>query len=143
MIVRTASLEDVAAIARLSGELGYPCDPATMAARVEKISSQKRHLLLVAQNDRGEVCGWLHAFSVDSLVSGFRVEIGGLVVAKAEQRSGIGGRLVEAAEQWALEIGAEFVSVRSSVDRIESHSFYRKRGYELKRTQQAYRKRLR
>jgi GNAT superfamily N-acetyltransferase len=54
----------------------------------------------------------------------------------------MGGRLVRAAEQWARDIGAEFVSVRSNINREESHPFYRKLGYELKKTQQVYRKRL-
>jgi predicted N-acetyltransferase YhbS len=142
MTIRTATLQDVAAIARLSDELGYPCDPASMEARVRKVTSQKHHLLLVAQNDRAEVCGWLHAYGADSIESGFRMEIAGLVVAQAAQRSGVGSRLVEAAERWAREIGAEFVSVRSNISREESHPFYRKHGYELKKTQQVYRKRL-
>jgi predicted N-acetyltransferase YhbS len=142
MTVRTATLQDVGAIARLSDELGYPNDPASMEARARKVTAQKHHLLLVAQNDQGETCGWLHAFGADYIESGFRVEIAGLVVSKSMQRSGIGSRLVGAAEQWARGIGAEFVSVRSNINREESHPFYRKLGYELKKTQQVYRKRL-
>jgi GNAT superfamily N-acetyltransferase len=113
-----------------------------MEARVRKVTAQKHHLLLVAQNDRAEVCGWLHAFGADSIESGFRVEIAGLVVAKAVQRSGVGSRLIGEAERWARGIGAEFISVRSNINRAESHPFYRKLGYELKKTQQVYRKRL-
>jgi predicted N-acetyltransferase YhbS len=142
MTVRTANLQDVAAIARLSDELGYPCDTASIEARVRKVTDRKHHLLLVAQNDRTEVCGWLHAFGADSIESGFRVEIAGLVVAKALQRSGIGSRLIGEAERWARGIGAEFISVRSNINRAESHPFYQKLGYELKKTQQMYRRRL-
>ncbi len=142
MTIRTANLQDVAAIARLSDELGYPCDLAVIETRVWKVTARKDHLLLVAQNDRGEVCGWLHAFGADFIEAGFRVEIAGLVVARAAQRSGIGSSLVGAAEQWAREIRAEFISVRSNINRTESHPFYQKLGYELKKTQQAYRKRL-
>jgi predicted N-acetyltransferase YhbS len=142
MTIRTATLQDVAAIARLSDELGYPTNPASMEARVRKVIAQKHHLLLVAQNDHGEVCGRLHAFGADYIESGFRMEIAGLVVSKTVQRSGIGTRLVEAAERWARNIGAEFVSVRSNIHREESHPFYQKLGYELKKTQQVYRKRL-
>ncbi len=142
MNIRTATLQDAPAIARLSGELGYPCDPAVMEARVRKVTALNHHLLLVAQNDRGEVCGWLHACGADSVESGFRMEISGMVVARAAQRSGVGSRLVEAAEQWGRGIGAESVSVRSNISREESHPFYRKLGFELKKTQQVYRKRL-
>jgi len=137
-----ANQQDVAAIARLSEELGYPCDAGIIESRVRKVTAQKHHLLLVAQDDRGEVCGWLHAFGADYIESGFRVEIAGLVVARAAQRSGMGSRLVAVAEQWAREIGAEFISVRSNINRAESHPFYRKLGYELNKTQQVYRKRL-
>jgi len=142
MTVRTANLQDVAAIARLSDELGYPCDVSIIEARVRKVTARKDHLLLVAQDDRGEVCGWLHAFGADFIEAGFRVEIAGLVVARAAQRSGMGSRLVGVAEQWAREIGAEFMSVRSNINRTESHAFYLKLGYELKKTQQVYRKPL-
>jgi predicted N-acetyltransferase YhbS len=142
MTVRTANLQDVAAIARLSDELGYPCDATAIETRVQKVAARKDHLLLVAQDDRGEVCGWLHAFGADYIEAGFRVEIAGLVVAKAAQRSGVGSRLVGATEQWAREIGAEFMSVRSNINRAESHPFYQKLGYELKKTQQVYRRRL-
>ena len=137
-----ANQQDVAAIARLSEELGYPCDAGIIESRVRKVTAQKHHLLLVAQDDRGEVCDWLHAFGADYIESGFRVEIAGLVVARAAQRSGMGSRLVAVAEQWAREIGAEFISVRSNINRAESHPFYRKLGYELNKTQQVYRKRL-
>lgn len=113
-----------------------------MAARVRKVTGQDNHLLLVAENDSGGVCGWLHAYCADSIESGFRLEIVGLVVEQTAQRSGIGSRLVEAAERWAGKIGAEFICVRSNVNRKASHPFYRKLGYELKKTQNVYRKQL-
>jgi predicted N-acetyltransferase YhbS len=142
MNIRTANLHDVAAIARLADELGYPCDPASMAARIRKVNSQNNHLLLVAENDGGEICGWLHAFGADYIESGFRVEIAGLVVARAAQRSGIGSCLVKESERWAQKIGAEFINVRSNINREASHPFYEKLGYEPKKTQKVYRKRL-
>ena len=49
---------------------------------------------------------------------------------------------LDKAREMDLDIGAEFVSVRSNINREESHPFYRKLGYELKKTQQVYRKRL-
>jgi len=142
MNIRTANLHDVAAIARLSTELGYPCDPASMLVRLRKVTSQNNHLLLVAQNDDGEICGWLHAFGADYLESGFRVEIAGLVVARAAQRSGIGSRLVKEAELWGRKIGAEFANVRSNINREASHPFYEKLGYKPRKTQKVYGKRL-
>ena len=74
--------------------------------------------------------------------SGRRVEITGLVVSKAFRRSGVGRRLVAAAERWAGRQKVEFVCVRSNVRRRASHRFYRKLGYEAIKVQKVYRKRL-
>jgi len=88
------------------------------------------------------VCGWLHACGTEIIESGFRVEIAGLIVSKPAQRSGVGSRLVLEAERWARKVGAEFIYVRSNINRRASHPFYRKLGYQLKKTQKVYRKQL-
>lgn len=140
MFIRKATLRDAPDIARLAGELGYPCDAVSMAGRVRKVLRQKRHLLLVAGDDGDSIRGWLHACGADSIESGFRVEIVGRVVSKIARRSGVGRRLVEAAERWAGKIGSELICVRGNVRRRASHPFYRKLGYEPAKIQKVYRK---
>ena len=129
-------------MARLAGELGYPCAEEVMATRVRRVIGRRGQRLFVAENGAGAVCGWLQASGSDAIESGFRVEIVGLVVESAARRAGVGRRLVAAAEQWAAKIGAETVCARSNIQRRASHLFYRQLGYETVKTQKVYRKRL-
>ena len=76
------------------------------------------------------------------LETGERVEIVGLVVDDAARRRGIGQLLVDAALDWAREIGIGEVIVRSNVARGESHPFYEGAGFERIKTQHVYLKRL-
>jgi GNAT superfamily N-acetyltransferase len=66
----------------------------------------------------------------------------GLVVSESCRRRGVGRSLVKRAEQWAAEIGAETLVVRSNTKRVESHRFYPALGFSLAKTQAVYRKGL-
>ena len=52
----------------------------------------------------------------------------------------MGRALVARAEEWAREISAPTVVVRSNAKRVESHEFYPSLGYEAYKTQVVYRK---
>src|SRR6266513_563937 len=69
---------------------------------------------------------------------GFRVEILGWVVSSSARRRGIARRLIEEAETWAKNIGANAISVRSTTKRIEAHLFYPALGYKKIKTQAVY-----
>lgn len=141
-VIRRAKTTDAAGVAELSGILGYPVDRETMQRRLEQFGKREDHVIFVADWN-SEVVGWIHGAERDVLVVGRMAEICGLVVAEGQRASGIGRRLVEAVEQWALERGFEDISVRSNVVRPESHSFYERIGYPRLKTQHVYRKKLR
>ncbi|GDY11364.1 hypothetical protein LBMAG53_02410 [Planctomycetota bacterium] len=138
-IIRNATSADSLAITELTAQLGYPADHAAIQKRIDQINSMQDHILLVASMD-GTVGGWMQACSCQTLDSGFRVEILGLVVAENSRRSGLGKTLVAAAEQWAASIGADIVIVRSNIKRDESHRFYPAIGSITSKTQVLYRK---
>ncbi len=140
--IRGASEADLAEIAALSAELGYPTDPASLRARLRDLLWREDQLAAVALTEAGQVCGWMQAHSSVALESGFRVEIVGLVVVPAMRRHGVGRRLVQHAEAWAAQLQAEAVVVRSNVNRRESHAFYRKLGYARTKMQTVYRKQI-
>jgi len=48
--------------------------------------------------------------------------------------------LIEEAETWAKNIGADAISVRSNTNRIEAHLFYPALGYKKIKTQAVYEK---
>lgn len=140
--VRSAKVDDAAAIAALAAVLGYPADPAVMSQRLQRVLPREDQRVFLAEDAGPRPCGWLTAHGFDTLVAGFRVQITGLVVADTHRRQGVGRMLVKEAEAWAKEIGAEAVVVFSNVKRTESHSFYPALGYTNTKTEAVYRKNL-
>ena len=143
LTIRKAGMTDATRLAELSEVLGYPVEPEVIKQRLERLLARPDHTVLVAELPGSEVVGWIHAAEQDILEVGRFCEILGLVVAADERGKGIGRRLVERVERWALERGLEEVSVRSNVARLESHPFYDRAGYLRVKTQHAYRKRVR
>jgi GNAT superfamily N-acetyltransferase len=137
--IRLARSLDAPALAALAGTLGYPAEEAEMQARLERILGRDDQLVIVAETG-ATVGGWLTAHAFDTLASGFRVQLTGLVVSDRHRRLGIGRQLVNRAEAWAREIGATTVCVFSNVQRTESHEFYPALGYTRTKTEAAYRR---
>ncbi|MBK8477763.1 MAG: GNAT family N-acetyltransferase [Opitutaceae bacterium] len=139
MIIRDAVSSDSADIARLTNLLGYPGDAEAISYRLAKIAGRQEDLLIVAVL-KEEIVGWLQAHASVVLESGFRVEIVGLIVSEESRRCGVGRSLVHRAEQWASQIGAEALVVRSNTKRVESHIFYPALGFSSSKTQSVYRR---
>ncbi|HXQ81642.1 MAG TPA: GNAT family N-acetyltransferase [Opitutaceae bacterium] len=139
--VRAANLGDARSIATLSGELGYPAEPATVRERLRRILARDDQRVIVAELPDGRACAWLQAHFSEALESGPRVEIVGLVVSDGMRRRGVGRSLVAQAESWAAEISADTVVARSNAKRVESHAFYPALGFLPSKTQVVYRKR--
>ncbi len=140
--VRAATEADADAIAPLVEELGYPADRWIVRQRLSRLVRRSDCLVAVAQSEGGEISGWLQALHSEVLESGPRVELVGLVTAKAMRRHGVGRLLVAFAESWALGLGVHAIVVRSNVKRAESHGFYAALGYANIKTQNVYRKSL-
>ncbi len=132
---------DADVVAKLAGELGYLNETKAIRARLRAIGESD--LLLVAVDAGDKAIGFIQAHRVCIIEVGFRVEILGLVVSSSSRRSGIARRLIEEAESWAKNIGAEAISVRSNTKRIEAHLFYPALGYRKMKTQAVYEKAVR
>ncbi|MDB6026800.1 MAG: hypothetical protein JWM68_3023 [Verrucomicrobiales bacterium] len=139
--IRRAKERDASSIATLSGTLGYEVPARVMRDRLRDVLASEYDLMIVAISD-GVVVGWLQAHSAYIIESGFRVEIVGLIVSPEQRRCGVGRLLVAEAEQWARNISAERIVVRSNIQRAESHIFYPALGYSPTKTQTVYRKEL-
>jgi GNAT superfamily N-acetyltransferase len=139
--VRPARPGDAARMAALAGELGYPVDAATMAARLDTLLHREAHWIAVAAIDAG-VAGWIALEQRELLLGGSRAEIMGLVVGAAGRRRGIGTALVRAAEHEAARRGLRALTVRSNAARTGSHPFYEQLGYARSKTQHVYVKTL-
>ena len=140
--IRKAKQADAAAIATLSGQLGYPTTTKQMAARLRAVLRGKIGACFVATTRENGVIGWVHVSLTPLLEVERRAEVNGLVVDEKVRSQGAGASLLEAAEQWARKMRCAGMSVRSNVIRERAHGFYLKLGYEHYKTQKAFRKAL-
>lgn len=141
--IRRARLSDAASVAELSGQLGYPAREEEMAQRLAYLLRHPRFgAVLVAETRDGKIVGWLHVSVTPLLEVPLRAEVNGLIVAHGQRGSGSGGKLLQAAEEWAKSKGCTSMSIRSNVVRDQAHAFYLRKGYEHYKTQKAFRKSL-
>jgi GNAT superfamily N-acetyltransferase len=137
--IRRAAIPDAPQIARLSAQLGYPVSEEDTRSRLSALLLLPKSIVLVADTG-SELTGWGSAELRNSLETGLRVEITGLVVDASARRLGIGRLLVQHLESWAADQNCSILVVRSNVARQESHPFYERLGYERTKTQHNYRK---
>ena len=139
--IRQMRSEDAAPVAALTTQLGYPANEDAIRRRIDLIKDRPDACLFVAV--RGEtVVGWLHVQATSSLENDARAEIWGLVVGERARGMGVGRRLVEAAEEWAVMRGLSVMALRSNQVRTDAHKFYEHLGYRVAKTQSAFRKNL-
>jgi GNAT superfamily N-acetyltransferase len=136
--LREATEGDAAAVARLSGQLGYPMGPATARERLAALAHGGRDAIFVATIEEGQVVGWVHVFGAQHFVTEPFAEVGGLIVDEACRGQGIGQVLLTRAEDWAREHRYARLRVRSNAARTQAHEFYRQHAYELRKTQAVF-----
>ncbi|GAB6196902.1 GNAT family N-acetyltransferase [Lysobacter xanthus] len=137
--IRAARIADAAEIARLSAQLADPVTPECMAVRLAAFVDDAPRAAFVA--DTGDaLAGWIAVERRMTLETGEAFEITGLVVDAAQRRSGVGARLVAAADAWRAAQGGQGLLVRSNVVRAASHAFYASLGFQFAKTQHVYRR---
>jgi GNAT superfamily N-acetyltransferase len=141
MMLRLARIDDVAEIARLAEELGYPASAEMMRARLDSLLAHPDHRISVVE-EGNRLRGWIAVEHRRTLESGERIEIVGLVVDTRHRGGGVGRMLVADAEQWARQSGFDVILVRSNITRQASHPFYEHLGYIRRKTQHCYAKPL-
>ena len=137
--IRPATLDDAEAIARLSGQLGYPSTAAQVWERFAALDRGPAWLLAVAVVD-GAVVGYIIGRSIYTIQRDPMAEIGGLVVDEGYRGRRIGERLVAEAEAWAREQGFASMIVHSNMLRADAHRFYQRCGYASVKAQQYFSK---
>ncbi len=127
--VRQPTPEDAEALARLCTQLGYPCTPDVIPARIARLDTDQGARGFVVTRST-EVLGLVtvhmrHTMNHDAPIA----QLSLLVVDERARRSGAGRRLVRAVEDWAREHGAERVVVNTALHRDEAHRFYESLAY--------------
>ncbi len=134
MNIREICLEDGAAAARLSAQLGYPCSADEMAQRITRLLQSTAAVAWVAELGGG-LLGWIQVSRMLRLESGESAEITGLVVDARARGAGVGRQLVAQAQAWAQAQGLARLVVRMNVTRTETYGFYSKLGFVEKKQQ--------
>jgi len=133
LVVRRLTVNDAAAVAELSAQLGYPASAEELRPRLETMMGSEDRVAFAAVRD-AELLGWIDAAVERHLQAEDTVVIGGLVVRETARGGGVGKRLCEEVEQWARERGFRRVRVRSQIKREDAHRFYLRDGYRQVKT---------
>jgi GNAT superfamily N-acetyltransferase len=137
VIVRPMRADDVAAVAALTTQLGYPTSPAEIAERFAALVDRDDEAVLLAVDEEVPT-GYLHVGVERSLAASAVAGIHGRVGDERRRSDGIGRRLLEAAEAWARERGCRRMTVRSRTTRAGAHRFYERAGYRLIKESRVY-----
>jgi predicted N-acetyltransferase YhbS len=127
--IRPMRATDVARVAELTTELGYPSTAQEIAQRFAEVGRRPEGVVLVATGPDDEPVGWIRVLRIASLEASDVAMIAGLVIGDGHRSAGIGADLLEAGEAWSREHGARTMSVRSRSTRPRAHRFYERHGY--------------
>ena len=137
--VRRARLDDAPRLTELSAQLGYEVSQEQLRSQLEIAQQKPDNIILVAEL-AGKVVGWVHCYIRHLLTDPVNMELGGLVVDEECRSQGVGAMLVQHAEVWAREMGAQAIFVRSNIKRERAHQFYLRNGYMILKTQYTFHK---
>ncbi|WP_052213654.1 GNAT family N-acetyltransferase [Belnapia sp. F-4-1] len=126
--IRPVEEADLPALPGLLAQLGYPMAAEEAARRLATVLAAPGHAVLVAVREKA-VLGLMHLFLRPALEKPPEVVVQALVVEAGLRGSGLGGRLLRAAEDWARAQGQPSVSLHSGAQREAAHAFYAAQGY--------------
>jgi N-acetylglutamate synthase-like GNAT family acetyltransferase len=109
--IRSATTEDIASIALLCQELGYSTSEQDVQKRLKRFEQDAERVVYVAYLPNESIVGWVHVYISESLLTGRRAEIDGLIVNELDRSCGAGRLLMQSVEQWAKQQGCDSVYV--------------------------------
>ena len=126
--IRKVCVNDAMAICQISSnDLGYPCTPELVEAKLKKLDHGREEVFVAVARDK--VVGYLHVEKYDVLYAGTMANILGLAVELDHRKQGVGKLLVGEAERWAINHDIHAIRLNSGMSRKEAHKFYRNIGY--------------
>ena len=136
--IRPAKKNDVPLILGLLYELGRPkpekdSDVDTFRNLVKKQISDSDKTILVAESNDVNVVGIVSVIFLPRLNQiKYEMYVPELIVTEKHQKKGIGTKLIEACISLAKDNKCYQIRLESGTQRIESHQFYKKMGFESK-----------
>jgi GNAT superfamily N-acetyltransferase len=142
MHIRPAMPNDASRVSALSSQLGYEAPPQHVCLFLDSLVDREDHRVFVAEDDLGNVNGWVHVFVSRRLFVAPFAELGGMVVDLAHRRAGLGRALLASAEEWAALAGCSLLRIRTNALRLEAPACYADMGYQVLKTQTVFEKSL-
>lgn len=137
--IRACREQDLAELKSLMADLGYERTEQDLSVTVREIR-QRRGEVFVADK-QGNAIGCICALLDIRLAAGTYGEIVSLVVSERFRGNGVGRMLVAHAENWLGE-RVEKIRLRANTIRIQAHGFYSSLGYEEKKSQKVFVKKV-
>jgi len=129
LIVRPAAEEDAPAMASLLAHLGYPAAAEELPGRLARVRASGDDAYVAVSS--GQIVGLATVHSRDVLHGALPVaQLTALVVPPNMRGRGVGRALVQVAEQWARETGADRLVVTTALHRADAPLFYERLGFE-------------
>jgi len=141
IIIRDMTASDLDTVHPLVAQLGYDIGLKDLASRFRAVTQDSDHAVWVALTD-DRIVGFLHIFYRPALEKPPEAVVQAMAVDQTRRKSGIGQRLLERAEEWALTRGLHSIALSSQVDRSDAHAFYARLGFESTATSKLLRKKL-
>lgn len=122
-------------------ELGYDVPFEIAREQILNALRDPNQQIYVYESDH-QVVGYIHACRYNLLYAEPLINILGIAVSKDYQRHGIGGLLLLMAEDWANDCKACGVQLNTGIDRKIAHQFYDAWGYQCRKEQLNFYKKL-
>lgn len=140
MTIRPYAPDDLPALHRID-RICFPPGISYSLAELRDYIERPRSRTWVAQTDEGNIVGFITA-QLERMGRGARQRMIGHIITidvlPEYRRQGWGGKLLERAEQWLRERGAQWVILETAVDNRPAHSFYARHGYTVLRVLHRY-----
>lgn len=134
--IRVLQPADLTDLIELMSELGYPTTLEELTKRFGLLRKHVDYETLVAVKDNQVIgfAGVCKALAFE--FTGVYVRIVAFVVSSKQRKQGVGTKLLKACEEWAIQQGAEAITLNSGnrEERQTAHIFYTSNGYVGKST---------
>lgn len=141
-IIRDATSQDTEFICRINKyAMGYDYPKEKTKYQLEKVLCDDNQKIFVAEIEH-LVVGYVHATKNDLLYANSMVNIMGVAVLEEYRHNGIATKLMDSVEEWAKNICADAIRLTSGKEREEAHKFYDNVGFERKKEQINFVRRL-
>ena len=138
---REINIEDTQEVAEICKDaLGYDVNVENVKKQIVKLTNDKKQNIIIGYEDEntGKIIGFVHAQMYESFYSDLGLNILGLAVNPDFQGRGIGRKLMNELENYAVDYNISFIRLNSAMKREEAHKFYEHMGYNCDKIQKRF-----